>query len=256
MICINPHARSTVRMPLAGGGRTLLNVTHFCRDDFVWRVKRRLSMTLKRRDLLLSGSGMAAAAAVSQFTAIEIASAQAPRAPTEVATYRGCRRHRLGRDRPPGRHRRTRGRRLGHPGRSRKGYRRSRHHQRRQCSARRRYQRAEEIRHQRFSRSAVPRSDRLVSGRAERFSRLSLQRSRDHSRLCRQQRADLRMAGRARRHLRRQGARRIRRHFGRQFGAAGNAQRGHGLADGADRQAGRSDDPEDAIVRQWTDAPA
>ena len=75
---------------------------------------------------------------------------------------------------------------------------------------------------------------------AERLSRLPLQRSRDHSRLCRQQRADLRMARRARRRLRRQGARRVRRHLGRQFRAARDAQRGHELADGADRQAGRS----------------
>ena len=88
------------------------------------------------------------------------------------------------------------------------------------------------------------------------FPGLPLQRSRDHSRLCRQQRADLRMAGRAWRRLRRQGAGRARRNFGRQFGAARDAQRRHGLADGADRQAGRSDDPDDAVVGQRPDAPA
>ena len=54
---------------------------------------------------------------------------------------------------------------------------------------------------------------------------------------CRQQRRDLRVAPGARRHLRRQGAGRARRQFGRQFGAARDALRGAGLAHGADRQA-------------------
>ena len=52
--------------------------------------------------------------------------------------------------------------------------------------------------------------------------------------------ATYRMAGRAWRGLRRQGARRARRQRGRQLGAARDACRRHGLADGADRQAGRS----------------
>ena len=106
------------------------------------------------------------------------------------------------------------------------GHRRSRDHQRRQCAAWRRHQRAAAIRHRGLAGSVVPRPDRLVGGRTERLSRLSLQRPRDHPRLCRQQRADLRMAGRAWRGVHRQGAGCTRRQLGRQFGAARDALRG------------------------------
>ena len=75
----------------------------------------------------------------------------------------------------------------------------------------------------------------------QRVSRLPLQRPRDHPRLRRQQRRILRMAGRPWRRLCRQGARCDRRQLGRQFGAARNALRRNGLADGPDRQAGRSE---------------
>src|SRR5580700_9584175 len=61
------------------------------------------------------------------------------------------------------------------------------------------------------------------------------------------------MAPRSRCRLRRQSARRDR-SIGRQFGSAGNAQRCHGLADGANRQAGRSDASKEAIVGKWPDA--
>ena len=214
-------------------------------------------MSLKRRDLLLNGSGIAAALAVSQFASSDAALAQAPRPPGKwqlaadvvvigsgatglpaaiVAREAGASVILVEAEKDIGGHAIT---------------------QRRQCPARRRHQRAEEIRHRGFARSAVPRPDRLVGGRAERLPRLPLQRSRDHPRLCRQQRADLRMAGRARRGLRRQGARRCS-----AATSVGNSvpREMHGaVMDWPMVQTGKPadpDDPGDAVVRQRPDAAA
>ena len=131
--------------------------------------------------------------------------------------------------------RRAGSRRVGHPGRSRKGHRRPRDYQRRQRGARWRHQGTAEVRHRGFARSGVPRPHRLVGGPAQRLPRLSLQRSRGHSRFRRSQRARLRLAGRARRGVRRPGARYSGRDFGRKFGASRNALLRDGLALGPDR---------------------
>ncbi len=111
-----------------------------------------------------------------------------------------------------------------------------------------------QVRHRGFAGPPVPRPDRLVGGRSQRLSRLPLQRPRDHPRLCRQQRRDLRMAARARRRIRRQGARCDRWQFGRQFGAARDAQHRRSLADAGDRPPGRPGGAKDPLVRQRHDA--
>ena len=213
-------------------------------------------MNMKRRNLLLGSSGMAAALAVNQLASAGPASAQAPNPPAKwqqdadvvvigsgatglpaaiVAREAGASVILVEAEKDIGGHAITSGGNVPLGGGT---------------SAQKKYgiDDSPDL--------LVPRPDRLVGGRAERLSRLSLQRSRNHPRFRRQQRRDLRMAGRARRRLCRQGARRVRRHFGRQFGAARNALRGDGLADGADRQAGRSDDSEDAVVGQRPDAAA
>ena len=68
-----------------------------------------------------------------------------------------------------------------------------------------------------------PGPDRLVCGRTQRLSGLPIQRPGDYPRLRRQQRRDFRMAGCSRRCLRRQGTRRLRGELCRKLGAAGNA---------------------------------
>ena len=208
-------------------------------------------MTIKRRDLLTGGAGIAAGMAAAGLPApaqaqstvkwdreadVVVIGSGASGTTAAIAAREGGS--------------------IGDPGRSAKPHRRPRHLQRRQRAARRRHQRSKEMGRQGFARSGVPGSDRLVGRRAERRRRLPLQRSRDHPRLRRQLRGDLRVSARAWRRVRRQGAGQARRHFGRQFDAARDARRGDGLAADPDRQAGRPDKRAHHVDRQRPDAAA
>ena len=160
-------------------------------------------MSLKRRDLLLGSSGMAAALAVGQLASSQTASAQAPRAPSKwqytadvvvvgsgatglpaaiVAQEAGASVILVEAEKDIGGHAITSGGNVPLGGGT---------------SVQKKY-----------GINDLP--DLLFRDltdwsvvRAEWFPRLPLQRSRNHSRLCGQQRADLRMARSARRDIRR-----------------------------------------------------
>ena len=111
-------------------------------------------------------------------------------------------------------------------------------------------------RHPGLARPGVPGPDRLVGGRAQRLSRLPLQRPRGDPRLRRQLRARRSNSCSSTASCSSTSRRTGRRQLGRQFGAARNARGADGLAADPDRPAGRSGRARDHVDRQRPDAAA